>query len=273
VAITLDKRSKESRGWGTVTFATPEEAAAAVEALSDLKIEDRAIRVEIRRGPRVRRRRQPPADAEPATEEGEEKPRRRRRPPFRRRFVRRRRPGQEGTDAETPAQEAKGDSEENKPRPRRRQRRSEKKEEGTVAVHLPPEADAKEEGEEGDKPRRRRRRNNRDRPAGGEGAPAKEEAAPRERKQPEVVANPDCHLYVRNVHWDASADDLKAFFEQHVGPVTSAKITMTTKGLSRGWGTVEMGSPDDAKKALELKETFMERELVVRPDRRVRGAE
>jgi len=147
-------------------------------------------------------------------------------------------------------------------------------------VHLP--EDTKEEGdaEEGDKPRRprgRRPRNNRD------GAPAKEEGArepreprePRERKQPtaEVVENPDCHLYVRNVPWDASADDLKQFFEQHVGRVISAKITVNTKGLSRGWGTVEMGSPEEAKKALELKEQFQNRELFVRPDRRVRGGE
>jgi RNA recognition motif-containing protein len=53
VVITRDKRSKESRGWGTVTFATPEAAAAAVSKLNGTTFEERAMNVQIRRGPRV----------------------------------------------------------------------------------------------------------------------------------------------------------------------------------------------------------------------------
>jgi RNA recognition motif-containing protein len=79
---------------------------------------------------------------------------------------------------------------------------------------------------------------------------------------------------VRNVPFSASADDLKAYFEEKAGTVVQTTITVNTKGLSRGWGTVEMGSAKEAQKALELdKAEFKGRNLLVRVDNRVRGGE
>jgi len=63
---------------------------------------------------------------------------------------------------------------------------------------------------------------------------------------------------------------LKAHFAQAAGNVKSATITVNTKGLSRGWGTVEMGSAAEAQKALALDKTdFQGRSLFVRVDNRV----
>jgi len=240
-------------------------------------IEDREINVQLRRGPRPRRRnRQPSAqagDAPATTAEGEEKQRpRRRRPTFRRPRRPRREPAeQEQTTQETPAEEAKTATK-RRARPRRRNdsQRNEQGEEA-VTVHVGDNA----EGEEGKKNRRRRRPRRKPAGEGGDDDDDDAEQSPRERKETErVVANPDCHLYVRNVPFKATAEELKAFFQEKAGHVVSAGITITKKGVSRGWGTVEMGSPEEAQKALELdKELFQSRPLVVRIDKRVRGGE
>jgi RNA recognition motif-containing protein len=74
------------------------------------------------------------------------------------------------------------------------------------------------------------------------------------------------------VPFEASADELKAHFEKNAGTVIGTTITTNSKGLSRGWGTVEMGSANEAQKALELDKTdFKGRSLLVRVDNRVRG--
>jgi RNA recognition motif-containing protein len=66
---------------------------------------------------------------------------------------------------------------------------------------------------------------------------------------------------------------LKQFFAQ-CGNVANATVTMNTKGTSRGWGTVEMGSAAEAQKALSLdKQKFQDRQLIVRLDKRVTGRE
>jgi RNA recognition motif-containing protein len=58
-------------------------------------------------------------------------------------------------------------------------------------------------------------------------------------------------LFVGNLSWETSEDDLKEHFGQ-VGDVESVRIIvdqMTKK--SKGFGFVEMKSPEDAKKAIE----------------------
>lgn len=57
-------------------------------------------------------------------------------------------------------------------------------------------------------------------------------------------------LFVGGLSWDTTDDSLKEFFAA-AGTVTSAKIiTDKFSGKSRGFGFVEMGSDDEAKKAI-----------------------
>lgn len=58
-------------------------------------------------------------------------------------------------------------------------------------------------------------------------------------------------MYVSNLSFHTTDDDLKALFEQY-GSVSSAKvITDKATGRSRGFGFVEMGSNDEADKAMK----------------------
>jgi len=72
-------------------------------------------------------------------------------------------------------------------------------------------------------------------------------------------------LYVGNLSFKASDDDLKDLFAQ-AGEVLSAKIiTDTYTGQSRGFGFVEMANADDAQKAITMfnGKDFLERSLTV----------
>ena len=58
-------------------------------------------------------------------------------------------------------------------------------------------------------------------------------------------------LFVGSLPWSVNDDKLREAFEEH-GNVVSAKVVMDrTTGRSRGFGFVEMGSDDDAKKAIK----------------------
>ncbi|MFA5106710.1 MAG: RNA-binding protein [Patescibacteria group bacterium] len=58
-------------------------------------------------------------------------------------------------------------------------------------------------------------------------------------------------LYVGNLPYSTTDDQLKELFGQH-GTVNSASVIIDRfSGRSRGFGFVEMGSEEDAKKALE----------------------
>lgn len=58
-------------------------------------------------------------------------------------------------------------------------------------------------------------------------------------------------LFVGSLPWSINDEKLKEAFEEH-GNVVSAKVVMDrTTGRSRGFGFVEMGSADDAKKAIK----------------------
>ena len=59
------------------------------------------------------------------------------------------------------------------------------------------------------------------------------------------------NVYVGNLSYDLSEDDLKSAFEEY-GEVSSAKIIFDRySGRSKGFGFVEMSSDDEAKAAIE----------------------
>jgi RNA recognition motif-containing protein len=59
------------------------------------------------------------------------------------------------------------------------------------------------------------------------------------------------NIYVGNLTWDATADDLLALFQQH-GAVSRAQvITDRETGRSRGFGFVEMDNDAEAQKAID----------------------
>jgi RNA recognition motif-containing protein len=84
-------------------------------------------------------------------------------------------------------------------------------------------------------------------------------------------------LYVGNLAFGASEEDIKKLFSE-AGAVQSVKIvTDSYSGRSRGFGFVEMSSPVEAEKAISLinGKTFMDRTLIVskaRPQKK-RGGE
>jgi RNA recognition motif-containing protein len=73
------------------------------------------------------------------------------------------------------------------------------------------------------------------------------------------------NIYVANIPFKASEDELKQLFEQH-GEVTSVKIILDKEtNRSRGFGFVEMADSDSAKQAInELNGyNFLGKDLVV----------
>jgi RNA recognition motif-containing protein len=59
------------------------------------------------------------------------------------------------------------------------------------------------------------------------------------------------NIYVGNLAWECTADDLLALFQEH-GSVSRAQvITDRETGRSRGFGFVEMENDADAQKAIE----------------------
>ncbi len=72
-------------------------------------------------------------------------------------------------------------------------------------------------------------------------------------------------LYVGNVSFQATEDDLRELFSK-AGEVVSAKlITDAATGRARGFGFVEMGSDAEAQKAISTlnSTSFMERNIIV----------
>ena len=61
----------------------------------------------------------------------------------------------------------------------------------------------------------------------------------------------ESRLFVGNLPWSSNENDLKETFSQ-VGVVVKANIVIDREtGRSRGFGFVEMATPDEAKKACE----------------------
>jgi RNA recognition motif-containing protein len=72
-------------------------------------------------------------------------------------------------------------------------------------------------------------------------------------------------LYVGNISFRASEDDLREHFSQ-AGEVTSVKLIKdNATGRLRGFGFVEMSSDEEAQKAITMfnGKQFMERAIVV----------
>ena len=71
-------------------------------------------------------------------------------------------------------------------------------------------------------------------------------------------------LYVGNLNYNASEEDLKELFAKY-GSVSSATIIRDSySGQSKGFGFVEMSSSEEAEKALEQNGgDFMERNITV----------
>ena len=58
------------------------------------------------------------------------------------------------------------------------------------------------------------------------------------------------NIYVGNLSFDATDDDLRSAFEAH-GQVSSANVIMDREaGRSRGFGFVEMSNDEEARKAI-----------------------
>jgi RNA recognition motif-containing protein len=72
-------------------------------------------------------------------------------------------------------------------------------------------------------------------------------------------------IYVGNISFKATEDDIRELFSQ-VGEVESVKIiTDAQTGQPKGFGFIEMSSEEDAKRAISALngKTFMERTLSV----------
>src|SRR5262249_25383854 len=59
------------------------------------------------------------------------------------------------------------------------------------------------------------------------------------------------NIYVGNLAWECTADDLLALFQEHGGVARAQVITDKETGRSRGFGFVEMENDSEAQKAID----------------------
>ena len=59
------------------------------------------------------------------------------------------------------------------------------------------------------------------------------------------------NIYVGNLVWDCTADDLLALFQEHGAVARAQVITDRETGRSRGFGFVEMENDAEAQKAID----------------------
>ena len=59
-------------------------------------------------------------------------------------------------------------------------------------------------------------------------------------------------LFIGNLSWEVTADDLKALFAGAGTVVDAAVISDKMTGRSRGFGFITMSSDDEAKKSIEM---------------------
>ncbi len=59
------------------------------------------------------------------------------------------------------------------------------------------------------------------------------------------------NIYVGNLVWDCTADDLLALFQEHGTVARAQVITDRETGRSRGFGFVEMNDDGEAQKAID----------------------
>src|SRR5207253_3875457 len=77
--------------------------------------------------------------------------------------------------------------------------------------------------------------------------PAPATGRPRHGPRGPVMKN----IYVGNLTWDCSSDDLLALFQEHGKVARAQVITDRETGRSRGFGFVEMDNDDEAQRAIE----------------------
>jgi RNA recognition motif-containing protein len=88
---------------------------------------------------------------------------------------------------------------------------------------------------------------------GGAARPAREAKAPRAPRAPRAVDSaPDANftgtsVFVNNLSWSTTSEDLKAAFTKS----DSADVAIRNDGRSRGWGTVQFSSAEDAETAVQ----------------------
>jgi RNA recognition motif-containing protein len=72
-------------------------------------------------------------------------------------------------------------------------------------------------------------------------------------------------LYIGNISFKATEDDIRELFSQAGEVLTSKLITDAATGRLRGFGFVEMGSDEAAQKAISMfnGNQFMDRAIVV----------
>jgi len=72
-------------------------------------------------------------------------------------------------------------------------------------------------------------------------------------------------LYVGNLLYEVTEDDLKDLFVKAGTVVSATIIRFRDSSRSKGFGFVEMSSPDEAKKAIEMfhEQDFKGRKIVV----------
>jgi RNA recognition motif-containing protein len=59
-------------------------------------------------------------------------------------------------------------------------------------------------------------------------------------------------LFIGNLSWEVTAEDLKALFAGAGSVVDAAVISDKMTGRSRGFGFITMSSDEEAKKAIEM---------------------
>ena len=59
-------------------------------------------------------------------------------------------------------------------------------------------------------------------------------------------------LFIGNLSWEVTVEDLKALFAGAGAVVDAAVISDKMTGRSRGFGFITMSSDDEAKKAIEM---------------------
>lgn len=94
------------------------------------------------------------------------------------------------------------------------------------------------------------------RSGGGEGRERSADRPARAKRPVEKVEVTSGRLYVGNLDYEVTGDDLKEIFQQ-VGPVVKAEIVMHSRsGRSKGFAFVEMDSIETAKAAVEKLHDF-----------------
>jgi len=109
--------------------------------------------------------------------------------------------------------------------------------------------------------------------SGSAGGKIPRRAASKRRSGPSGTETSTAKVYVGNLGFDVSWQDLKDKFAE-VGPVAFAEVASRENGKSKGWGTVEFSSVKDAKRAIaQLNgKSFEGRDLIVRADRDASGS-